>query len=83
MPTKKVQRRGYSYDRFPSPNKGRALLTLENSTRVLQSQWVETQAGQTKVEIPITSEMTPNVFVNISLVQPHASTQNDLPLRMV
>lgn len=67
---------------FPSVNKGRALLTLENSTRVLQSQWVDTQAGNTKVEIPITSEMTPNIFVNISLVQPHASTQNDLPLRM-
>ncbi len=26
--------------------------------------------------------MAPNVFVNISLIQPHASTANDLPLRL-
>ena len=26
--------------------------------------------------------MAPNVFVNISLLQPHATTANDLPLRL-
>ncbi|MGB2272862.1 MAG: alpha-2-macroglobulin family protein [Flavicella sp.] len=67
---------------FPSSKTGKALLTIENSSQVIQSQWVETQNGQTTVAIPITSEMTPNIFVNISLVQPHASTANDLPLRM-
>ena len=67
---------------FPSGSEGRALISIENGTEVLQSIWQKTQKGETTIEIPITKEMTPNVFVNISLLQPHASTANDLPLRL-
>tara|TARA_R110001583_G_scaffold35585_3_gene118220 strand:+ start:1998 stop:7574 length:5577 start_codon:yes stop_codon:yes gene_type:complete len=67
---------------FPSGTEGRALISIENGTEVLQTIWKKTQKGETKVEIPITKEMTPNVFINISLLQPHASTVNDLPLRL-
>ncbi|WP_456376281.1 alpha-2-macroglobulin family protein [Lutibacter sp.] len=67
---------------FPSGAAGRALISIENGTEVLQTIWQKTQKGETKIEIPITKEMTPNVFVNISLLQPHASTANDLPLRL-
>ncbi|MEZ4781681.1 MAG: hypothetical protein R2816_08990 [Flavobacteriaceae bacterium] len=38
--------------------------------------------GETTVSIPITKEMTPNVYINISLLQPHAVTENDLPIRL-
>ncbi|MDV7186520.1 MG2 domain-containing protein [Lutibacter sp. TH_r2] len=67
---------------FPSGTEGRALVSIENGTEVLQTVWQKTQKGETTVEIPITKEMTPNVFINISLLQPHASTANDLPLRL-
>ena len=67
---------------FPSGTEGRALVSIENGTEVLEQIWVKTQKGETTTEIPITKEMTPNVFVNISLLQPHASTANDLPLRL-
>ncbi len=67
---------------FPSGTEGRALISIENGTEVLQTIWQKTQKGQTKIEIPITKEMAPNVYVNISLLQPHASTANDLPLRL-
>lgn len=67
---------------FPSGTEGRALISVENGTEVLQTIWQKTQKGETKIEIPITKEMTPNVFINISLLQPHASTANDLPLRL-
>ncbi|MFD1292853.1 MG2 domain-containing protein [Lutibacter holmesii] len=67
---------------FPSGTEGRALISIENGTEVLNTIWKKTQKGETKVEIPITKEMTPNVFINISLVQPHASTANDLPVRL-
>ncbi len=67
---------------FPSGTAGRALISIENGTEVLDQQWVKTQKGETITEIPITKEMTPNVFINISLLQPHASTANDLPLRL-
>ncbi|NOR28955.1 MAG: hypothetical protein GQ540_10565 [Lutibacter sp.] len=67
---------------FPSGTEGRALISIENGTEVLQTVWQKTQKGETTVQIPITKEMTPNVFINISLLQPHASTANDLPLRL-
>ncbi|VAV82782.1 alpha-2-macroglobulin domain-containing protein [hydrothermal vent metagenome] len=67
---------------FPSGTEGRALVSIENGTEVLATSWVKTQKGETTTSIPITKEMTPNVFVNISLLQPHAVTENDLPIRL-
>tara|TARA_R110002073_G_scaffold279026_1_gene443050 strand:+ start:319427 stop:325009 length:5583 start_codon:yes stop_codon:yes gene_type:complete len=67
---------------FPSGTAGRALVSIENGTEVLDQQWLKTQKGETTTEIPITKEMAPNVFINISLLQPHASTANDLPVRL-
>jgi uncharacterized protein YfaS (alpha-2-macroglobulin family) len=67
---------------FPSGSKGRALISIENGSRVLETKWVETQKGTTSVEIPIQKNMTPNVFVNISLLQPHQVSENDLPIRL-
>ncbi|WP_431133995.1 alpha-2-macroglobulin family protein [Psychroserpens mesophilus] len=67
---------------FPSGHEGRALVSIENGSDVIDYKWVKTTQGETKVEIPITSEMAPNVFLNISLLQPHAITTNDLPIRL-
>lgn len=67
---------------FPSSFGGRALVTVENGSEVLESMWVETVEGETKFQLPITKLYTPNVFINISSLQPHASTKNDSPIRM-
>ena len=67
---------------FPSSEGGRALVSIENGSKVIQTLWVETKKGETKVEIPITGAMAPNVYFNITLLQPHASTKNDSPIRM-
>ena len=67
---------------FPSGSKGRALISIENGTKVLETKWVKTIKETTSVEIPITKKMTPNVFVNISLLQPHQVSENDLPIRL-
>ncbi len=67
---------------FPSGIEGRALVSIENGTEVLEHKWVKTTKGETTVTIPITAKMAPNVFVNISLLQPHAITANDLPIRL-
>jgi len=67
---------------FPSSQGGRALVTIENGSEVLHSLWVESEKGETKFDIPITEQYTPNVYINISLLQPHASTLNDSPIRM-
>ena len=67
---------------FPSPANGRALISIENGTKILDKFWVETQSGVTKFEFKTTAEMAPNVFAHISLIQPHAQTTNDRPMRM-
>lgn len=67
---------------FPSSQGGRALISIENGSRVVQTVWTQTTKGETKVEVPITSAMAPNVYFNITLLQPHASTKNDSPIRM-
>ncbi|TYB78631.1 alpha-2-macroglobulin family protein [Bizionia myxarmorum] len=68
--------------KFNSGNEGRALVSVENGTEVLETKWVKTNQGETTVKIPVTAEMAPNVFINISLLQPHAITANDLPIRL-
>ncbi len=67
---------------FPSSEGGRALLSFENGSKVVQTLWANTTKGETKVEVEITPEMAPNVYANISLLKPHASTLNDAPIRM-
>ena len=67
---------------FPSGEGGRALISLENGSEVVATHWVNTKKGETKVEVPITAKMAPNVYINITLLQPHANTENDAPIRM-
>ncbi|MDH7447436.1 alpha-2-macroglobulin family protein [Aquimarina sp. 2201CG14-23] len=67
---------------FPSSEGGRALITVENGTEVLSSLWVTPKKGETKFELPIEELYTPNVYIHITLLQPHASTANDLPIRL-
>ncbi|TYP99255.1 hypothetical protein C7447_102577 [Tenacibaculum adriaticum] len=68
--------------KFPSSAGGRALITIENGTEVLDNFWVETTDKQTVFNFTILANYTPNVFVNISLLQKHSQTENDLPIRM-
>lgn len=67
---------------FPSAAGGRALVSIENGYGVLGSYWVETKDGMTDFSFKLLGEMTPNVYVNISLIQPHGQTANNLPIRM-
>lgn len=67
---------------IPGGEKGRALISIENGSKVLQTYWLETQKGDNQFTFDVTKEMTPNVFVNITLLQPHAQTTNDLPIRL-
>lgn len=67
---------------FPSSEGGRALISLENGSRVVKTYWAETKKGETQVSIPVTEQMAPNVYIHITLLQPHASTKNDLPIRL-
>jgi uncharacterized protein YfaS (alpha-2-macroglobulin family) len=67
---------------FPSSGVGRALVTVENGSEVLESLWVIPTKDETRFELPINALYTPNVYIHITLLQPHASTANDLPIRL-
>ncbi|MDO5607554.1 MAG: MG2 domain-containing protein [Capnocytophaga sp.] len=67
---------------FPSDKGSRALLSVENSSGIVETHWVTTHEGETNFSLPITDKMTPNVYLNITLLQPHANTANDSPIRL-
>jgi len=67
---------------IPTGFSGRALVSIERGAEILDATWIEAQEGMTKYTFKTTAEMAPNVYAHISLLQPHAQTANDLPIRM-
>ncbi|MDR0988461.1 MAG: alpha-2-macroglobulin [Prevotellaceae bacterium] len=68
---------------IPAAAGGRALLSLENGSTVFKQEWIDVASGQpTRYSFSVTAEMTPNVYLYITLLQPHEQTANDLPVRM-
>ncbi len=67
---------------IPSSKTGKALVSLENGTEVLELFWVETNDKQTQFKIKAQAEMAPNFYVNVSLIQAYGQTANDAPLRL-
>lgn len=67
---------------FPSPSDGMALVSVETGTRVVKKMWIATKRGETTYEFPAAADMSPNAYIHVTLIQPHASTKNDLPIRM-
>ncbi len=67
---------------IPTGEAGRALVTIENGSKIIQANWVEATKGNTTFSFKATAEMTPNAYATVTLLQPHAQTKNDLPIRM-
>lgn len=68
---------------LPKASDGRALISIENGSSVLEKRWVETKAGkETSVEVTITPEMAATIYVHITLLQPYGQKDNDLPIRL-
>lgn len=67
---------------IPGSENGRALISIENGSRVLQTEWLNTTKGDNAYSFSVTSEMAPNIFVHVSLLQPHGQAANDMPIRM-
>ena len=66
---------------LPEGKQGRALLSLETGSKVLSTRWIEIKDNN-QFSFEATPEMAPNVFVNITLIQPHNQTINNLPIRL-
>ena len=67
---------------LPEAVQGRALVSIESGTSVLDKFWVSTVKGENRFEIPLTAAMTPNVYVHVTLIQPHRDKASDTPIRL-
>ena len=69
---------------FPMAAKARALVSLESGTHVLKMAWVEPTAGSatSTYTFPVTGEMAPGVYANVTVLQPWSDRGNDAPIRM-
>ncbi|MBK7247612.1 MAG: hypothetical protein IPI05_08085 [Flavobacteriales bacterium] len=76
---------------IPSSGHGRALVSLETGTRIIEAKWIDLKDKETKYGFAITGAMAPNIYAHVTLIQPHAltapsdstsSADNDLPIRL-
>ncbi len=66
---------------FPSSAQSRAIVAIENGTRVLSVDDHACTGGTTTLEIEATEAMQPTAYISLTLLQPHAAA-NDMPIRM-
>ncbi len=67
---------------LPEATQGRSLLTVENGSGIVEQRWLELAAGEQKISLPITEAMAPNVYVSVTMLQPHRDKKNDRPIRL-
>ncbi len=79
-PSYKVGEKAVIY--LPEAVQGRALVSIESGTSVIDKFWVSTVKGENRFEVPLTPAMTPNVYVHVTLIQPHRDKATDTPIRL-
>lgn len=68
---------------IPKSSDGNVLISLENGSKVISREWVAASAKEdTKYSFTVTDEMNPNFYIFATLLQPHAQTDNELPIRL-
>lgn len=67
---------------IPSVKGSRAIVSIENGTKVLSVTEHVCEDQQTVIKLDVTKEMQPNAYIYVTLLQPHGITKNDLPIRM-
>ena len=67
---------------FPSSEGSIALVSIENGKTIKDIFRVSTKDGSTVFEIEATHDMCPNIYINVSLIQPHKNRNNDNPIRL-
>lgn len=67
---------------IPSTKGSRAVVSIENGIKVLSVSEFECHDKETVLKLDVTSDMQPNAYVYITLLQPHGMTKNDLPIRL-
>ncbi|MDR1949005.1 MAG: alpha-2-macroglobulin, partial [Spirochaetaceae bacterium] len=67
---------------FPSNKDASALVSLEKGGVVVSREWIRCSAERTRYEFTAEPWMMPNIYVHVTMLQPHLQANNDLPLRL-
>ncbi len=67
---------------LPFHHKGRALVSIESGSKVLQNFWVEPEENKSKFSFEATEEMAPNIYVHVTYIQPHTNGAVNYLIRM-
>lgn len=67
--------------KFPANEGSKAIVTIEAANRILKTINLNSLTSDNQLDIPITAEMVPNVYVYVSLLQRYDQTA-DLPIRL-
>ena len=67
---------------FPSNKEASAFVVVEKGGKIIKSEWIRCVGETTRYEFAAEPSMLPNVYVHVTLLQPHLQTQNDLPVRL-
>lgn len=67
---------------LPVAYKGRALVSIESGSRVIQNFWVDPEKSGGKFSFEANSEMAPNVYIHVTYIQPHKNGSKNSPIRM-
>ncbi len=65
-----------------TPEKGRALVTVEKAGKILYQEWKQFNNSNTEIKLEIKEEYIPNAYVSVAVYQPYRETVNDMPIRM-
>lgn len=67
---------------LPPATEGRALISVETGSKILEQRWIVFSEQQVQFPIELTHAMSPNVYVSVTLIQPHVGKKNDRPIRL-
>ena len=68
---------------IPKINSGVALISVENASQVLLAKRVPVSSdGVTSFRFKVTEKMSPNAYVQVTVLQPHRNTVDHKPIRM-
>ncbi|MDR0313032.1 MAG: alpha-2-macroglobulin [Treponema sp.] len=67
---------------FPSNKDATALAIVEKGGEIVRREWIYCDEGVTTYSFSAEPSMLPNVYVHVTMLQPHLQAQNDLPIRL-
>lgn len=68
--------------KIPMAENSKVLITIENGNGILKKEWFSSKEKVGEYKFKASAEMSPNIYISAWLIQPHAQTENDRPIRL-